>query len=52
VACDEHDRIGPRSWYWSNTTKVFVVVGVVIAFLVISALLHPGGGSENPFRTP
>ena len=43
MARDEHDRVGPKSWYWSNKTKVFVVAGVVIAFFVISVLLHPGG---------
>jgi hypothetical protein len=52
MARDGHDRIGPRSWCWSNKTKALVVVGVVIAFLVISVLLHPGGAAENPFRSP
>jgi hypothetical protein len=52
-ARDHRDRVGPRSWYWSTKTKLVVGVAIVIAFLVIAVLLHPGGGGDHPsFPSP
>jgi hypothetical protein len=41
----DDDRVGPRSWYWPNRTKLLVAVAVIAALLVIMILVNPGGGS-------
>jgi hypothetical protein len=45
VRRNDNDRVGPRSWYWSNKTKVLVAAVIIVALLVIMILVNPGPGS-------
>ncbi len=44
---DDDDRVGPRSWYWSNRIKVLLAAALIAAVLMIMILVNPGPGSNS-----
>jgi hypothetical protein len=44
---NDDDRVGPRSWYWSNRMKVLVAAVLIVTLIVIMILVNPGPGSNG-----
>jgi len=47
VSQNDDDRVGPRSWYWSNRMKLLVAAVLIVTVIVIMILVNPGPGSNG-----